>query len=85
MSLGVYPELTLAGARKKRNEAQQLLADDTDPGMAKQLKKRDRKLGPENCFESMVMPNMFSQASAAQIAPCPTMPHSDASVTQKMK
>ena len=53
LSLGVYPELTLAGARKKRDEAQQLLADDTDPGMAKQLKKRDRKLGPENCFESV--------------------------------
>lgn len=28
LSLGVYPEVTLAGARKKRDEAQQMLADE---------------------------------------------------------
>ena len=53
LSLGVYPEVTLAGARKKRDEAQQMLADDIDPGMAKQLKKRAKKLGPENSFEAI--------------------------------
>ena len=53
LSIGVYPEVTLAGARKKRDEAVQMLADDIDPGMAKQLKKRARKLGPENSFESV--------------------------------
>ncbi len=53
LSLGVYPEVTLAGARKKRDEAQQMLADDIDPSMAKQLKKRAKKLGPENSFEAI--------------------------------
>lgn len=53
LSLGVYPEMTLAGARKKRDEARQMLADDVDPGMAKQLKKRVKKLGPENSFETI--------------------------------
>lgn len=53
LSLGVYPEVTLAGARKKRDQAQQMLADDIDPGMAKQLKKRAKKLGPENSFEAV--------------------------------
>ena len=45
--------MTLAGARKKRDEAQQMLADSIDPGMAKQLKKRAQKLGPENSFEAI--------------------------------
>ena len=53
LSLGVYPEMTLAGARKKRDEARQMLADDIDPGMAKQLKKRAKKFGPENSFETI--------------------------------
>lgn len=53
LSLGVYPEVTLAGARKKRDEAQQMLADSVDPSMAKQLKKRAQKLGSENSFEAI--------------------------------
>lgn len=53
LSIGIYPEITLAEARKKRDEARQLLADGIDPGMAKQLKKRARKLGPENSFETI--------------------------------
>ncbi len=53
LSLGVYPEMTLARAREKRDEARQMLADDVDPGMAKQLKKRAKKLGPENSFETI--------------------------------
>lgn len=53
LSLGVYPEVTLAGARKKRDEAQQMLADSVDPGMAKQLKKRAQRLGAENSFEAI--------------------------------
>ncbi len=49
----MYPDVTLAEARRKRDEARQLLADGIDPGMAKQLKKRARKLGPENTFEAI--------------------------------
>ena len=43
LSIGIYPEVTLADARKKRDEARQLLADDIDPGMAKQLKETSKK------------------------------------------
>src|SRR3990167_6722752 len=39
LSIGVYPDVTLADARRKRDEARKLLTDDVDPGMAKQLKK----------------------------------------------
>lgn len=53
LAIGVYPEVSLAGARKKRDEALQMLADEIDPGMAKQLKKRARKFGPENSFETI--------------------------------
>ncbi len=53
LSIGMYPDVTLADARSKRDEARQLLADNVDPGMAKQLKKRARKLGPENSFEAV--------------------------------
>lgn len=53
LSIGIYPDITLAEARKKRDEARQLLADGIDPGMAKQLKKRAKKLGPENAFEAI--------------------------------
>ena len=53
LSIGMYPDVTLADARSKRDEARQLLVDNVDPGMAKQLKKRAKKLGPENCFEAI--------------------------------
>ena len=53
LSIGIYPDIILAEARKKRDEARQLLADGIDPGMAKQLKKRAKKLGPENSFEAI--------------------------------
>lgn len=53
LSIGIYPDVTLAEARKKRDEARQSLADSVDPGMAKQLKKRAHKLGPENSFETI--------------------------------
>ncbi len=53
LSIGMYPDVTLADARSKRDEARQLLADNVDPGMSKQLKKRARKLGPENSFEAV--------------------------------
>lgn len=32
LALGVYPEITLADARTRRNEARKLLANSVDPG-----------------------------------------------------
>ncbi|MDX9689630.1 MAG: Arm DNA-binding domain-containing protein [Alphaproteobacteria bacterium] len=40
LALGVYPEVTLAEAREKRDAARKLLSQDIDPGQAKQERKR---------------------------------------------
>jgi len=53
LALGVYPDVTLAAAREKRDEARKLLANDTDPGVAKQVAKRSKKLATANSFEAI--------------------------------
>jgi integrase len=53
LAIGIYPDVSLADARRKRDDARKLLADDTDPGIAKQLKKRAKKLAAENSFEAI--------------------------------
>ena len=51
LSIGIYPEVSLADARDKRDQARRLLANSTDPGLAKQAAKRATKLAAENSFE----------------------------------
>lgn len=53
LAIGVYPEVTLAQARTKRDEARKLLADDIDPGALKQSHKRAKQLALENSFEAI--------------------------------
>jgi len=53
LAIGVYPEVTLAQARAKRDEARKQLADDIDPGALKQSNKRTKKLALENSFEAI--------------------------------
>lgn len=53
LSIGVYPDVTLAAARNKRDEARKQLADNIDPSVAKQVFKRSLKLGVENSFEAI--------------------------------
>lgn len=38
LALGVYPDVTLARARRKRDEARAMLADGIDPGQAKKTR-----------------------------------------------
>lgn len=40
LALGVYPDVSLATARKRRDEARQLLADGRDPREAKKPKRK---------------------------------------------
>lgn len=40
LSIGVYPDVTLADAREKRSEARKLLAAGGDPGRQKRKKNR---------------------------------------------
>ncbi|RQV25351.1 DUF4102 domain-containing protein [Burkholderia cenocepacia] len=50
-SLGVYPDVTLATARKKRDEAREKLAAGIDPGEAKKAEKRASLLAAAHSFE----------------------------------
>ncbi|HDR9354315.1 MULTISPECIES: tyrosine-type recombinase/integrase [Burkholderia] len=50
-SLGVYPEVSLAAARKKRDEAREKLAAGIDPGEAKKAEKRASLLAAAHSFE----------------------------------
>jgi integrase len=51
LALGVYPDVTLAHARRKRDEARAMLADGVDPSQAKKEKKRLSKLSAANTFK----------------------------------
>ncbi|HNH45376.1 MAG TPA: site-specific integrase, partial [Agitococcus sp.] len=50
-SLGVYPEVSLKDARKKRDDAKKLLAQNIDPSEAKKEEKRLSILQAANTFE----------------------------------
>ena len=39
MALGTFPEVTLAKARQRREDARRLISDNADPGVAKQAEK----------------------------------------------
>ncbi len=48
LALGVYPDVSLAVARKKRDEAREKLAAGIDPGESKKAEKRTQRLNAEN-------------------------------------
>lgn len=51
LSIGTYPEVSLAKARKRREEARELLADGKDPGAAKQDAQQAKLAEAANTFE----------------------------------
>jgi len=53
LSIGFYPDVTLADARGKRDDARRLLANNVDPGVAKQASKRATRLAAEHSFEAV--------------------------------
>ncbi len=53
LALGVYPAVTLAQARKKREQARELLAQDIDPGATKQAEKVAKRTAAANTFEAI--------------------------------
>lgn len=55
LALGVYPDVTLAHARKKRDEARAMLADGIDPGQVKKDKKRLARLNAATTFEAVAL------------------------------
>jgi integrase len=53
LALGVYPDVGLARAREKRDEARKHLADGTDPGELKKATKTQQAEQAANSFEAV--------------------------------
>jgi len=51
LSIGLYPDISLSEARNARDKARKQLAENIDPGAAKQLLKRSAKDAAANSFE----------------------------------
>lgn len=51
LSLGVYPDITLAVARERRDEARKLLANGVDPGENRKAAKQSKAGDLKNSFE----------------------------------
>ena len=52
-ALGIYPDVTLARAREKRDEARRLLADGIDPGEHRKVLKAAKVALAANSFEAI--------------------------------
>ncbi len=64
LAMGVYPDVSLAEARAKRQVARKLLASDLDPNEAKRNDKRVRAAAAANTFELVAREFQTGKASA---------------------
>ena len=55
LSFGIYPDITLAEARKKRDEARQLIAHKKDPREHKKEQQAEREAETINTFEKIAV------------------------------
>lgn len=55
LSFGTYPDISLAEARTKRDEARKILANDKDPGEVKKAELLAQKLSVTNTFEAIAL------------------------------
>jgi integrase len=53
LALGIYPEVSLAKARLRRDKARELLADDVDPSFAKRKERQAKADAALNTFEAI--------------------------------
>lgn len=53
LALGVYPDVSLAKARQRREKAREQLADDIDPGVAKREEQSAKADAAANTFEAV--------------------------------
>ena len=63
LALGVYPEVSLAKARQRRDKARELLADGIDPSIAKKEDKQAKADAAANTFE-MVARDWLAKTAA---------------------
>lgn len=66
LALGVYPDVSLAKARTRRQEARELLADGIDPAAAKRDVKTAKLIASEHTFEAVA--RRWLQKTASQRA-----------------
>ncbi len=55
LAIGVYPAVSLVAARKKRDEARELLAKDIDPSLTKAINKQIMRTAAENTFKAVAL------------------------------
>lgn len=55
LALGVFPVVSLADAREKREAARKLLARDVDPSATKKMEKRQTLIAANNTFQSVAL------------------------------
>lgn len=67
LALGVYPDVSLAVARKKRDEARAKLVEGIDPNEAKKIEKRTAKLNAFNTFEPIARAWLEERKSHVEI------------------
>ena len=70
LALGVYPIMTLSGARAGRDEARRLLTQDIDPNAAKKARKRAAKVAGENTFEAVAREWIANQRHRLAVRYC---------------
>lgn len=63
LALGVYPAVSLAKARKRRDEVRELLAEGIDPGQAKNEEKQSKARASANTFEIVARAWLFKTAA----------------------
>ncbi|EGT4253432.1 DUF4102 domain-containing protein [Citrobacter amalonaticus] len=63
LSFGTYPDVSLADARAKRDEARKNLANGSDPGEVKKAEQLAKKLAVDNTFESIATEWLKAKAS----------------------
>jgi hypothetical protein len=53
LALGTYPDISLANAREKRDDARKVLKNGTDPSIVKQVAKHSYDLATKDSFEAI--------------------------------
>ncbi|NBB88873.1 MAG: integrase arm-type DNA-binding domain-containing protein [Bacteroidetes bacterium] len=53
LSLGVYPEISLAEARERHRQAHKMVSDGIDPQQEKKQQTRERRINAANTFEAV--------------------------------
>lgn len=76
LAIGVYPEISLADARIKRDKARELLAKDIDPSLVKRVTKQAKKHSHENTFQTIALEwhikqsTTWAESTSANIKRC---------------